>query len=363
MDRSVILIFLLSLFQLTNCQDMNKDKNSPSYNIQLSHTDNKFSVRPVKDSIITLERTVAHLPYGGSSGTWGNSGKGFTEQTGTPLGADIIYYSRSENAFYHLKASFQKEKIIDLAQRAYAMDESFSTNEPLEEYININKQSGFHKKYNQNNIAYKSFSDLIFGFAPKGTVIIWIGYGPNQTELGEYQADLVKNKDEIEKYEKLYQKTYRVSPELFEEMAREYYISDSSPEQWKLYRTRYNWKPQIKSENKGLKLFSLYSEYYNGEKETMLRPWINNPSEKERAVPREITFFWETSKGEAFEGRAFFNWKKTDEAFKKAGTRIILEFRIEQNNNNFEVLLNGQQLGIDSTRVFKSEREFKESYK
>jgi len=362
MDKYKIIIFLLSVFQLINCQDMKKEKITPSYNVQLSHSDNKHSVGPVEDSIITLEGISAHLPYGHSSGSWGMSGKGFTDQGGTPIGADVIYYADAENAFYHLKASFPKEKVEDWVQRAYAIDESKSS-VPMKQFINRRDEPDFHQKYNEYQIAYKRFSDLIFGFAPKGMVVVWFGYGPTQIELGEYQAERITNEADIKKYKEKYQRIYHVDPELFEELAKEYYLPDESPEKWKQYRARYNWYPKVTSANKGFKLFRIDTDYYNGERETMLRPWVENPAATERSVPKEIDFYWETGKGEAFEGRAFFNWETANEAFKKSGAQQQLEFKIAPDNNSFELLLNNTPFKADSLRVYKSVLKFKDSYK
>jgi len=91
---------------------------------------------------------------------------------------------------------------------------------------------------------------------------------------------------------------------------------------------------------------------------------VVHPKVEKRAVPSLITFFWETGKGEKFEGRAFFDWKKTNELFKSVddGNNEI-QIKIEANNSDFEVLINNQPLEMVNKRVFKTDREFKESYK
>ena len=59
----------------------------------------------------------------------------FTEQYGTPIGADIVYYATYEDKFYHLKAEFPVEKMKDLVSRAYAISYVRSHKEPLKPYI------------------------------------------------------------------------------------------------------------------------------------------------------------------------------------------------------------------------------------
>lgn len=364
MAKQKIIIILLSIFQLINCQDMNKEKTKVSYNVQLSHSDNKHAAQPIEDSIITLEGVKSNLPYGRSSGSWSKSGKGSTLQGGIPIGVDVIYYVRSENAFYHLIANFPKDKVLDFVQRAYAIEEPYSPKISLEKkFINRRDEPDYYKKYNDFTIAYKEFSELIFGFAPKGYVVVWFGYGPIQIELGEFQATKVTDKIKIKEYEVKYQKKYNVDPRIFDELEKEYCLPNESPEKWKQYRTNYKWVPSFASKNKGFKAFRMDLDYYNGERETILRPLIEKSVNEARALPKEISFFWETGENQAFEGAVFFDWSKTNEAFKKVSTDSKLELKIAEDNNSFEVLLNGEKLSVDSMRVYRSTFKFKDSYK
>ncbi len=110
-------------------------------------------------------------------------------------------------------------------------------------------------------------------------------------------------------------------------------------------------------------MFSINTDYYNGERDILLRPSVINPSVKEKAIPREINFFWETGKDEAFEGRIFINWEKANEEFENAEKNFKMNIKIAPNNNSLEVFLNIQPFKADSVRIYKSEKKFKESYK
>jgi len=353
MDKPLfkILFFLILLFQNISCQKM-KEEHLPEFQVEISSPDNNMIVTPVEDKIITLEGTSAALPYGSSSGTWGSSGKGWTEQYGTPIGADITYFSRYEDTFYHLKADFPMDKIKDYMKRAYAQKEAFLYEKPLEEY----KELGRGEKFSEAENPYNSFSTLVFGFAPKGMVVVWLRFRSVQIELGKFQAEIIKEDKDLEK------KFFSKLSVTREEMKKNRF-QDISAKEWDDYRTKYSWKPVISSENKNLKRFEMNIIYFNGEVEAILRPWIDNIPLKERAVPKEIAMHWETGKGEAFEGRAFFNWEATNEAFKKAGGKQQLDFKIAPDNNSFEVLLNNESLKADSLRVYKSDKTFKDSYK
>ena len=91
------IINVLLFIQLTQCQKM-RDKKM-AFQVEICSPSTKYRIEPVADKIKTLEGTPAGLPYGGSSGRWGDSGSGWTEQYGTPIGADITYYSPYEDAF------------------------------------------------------------------------------------------------------------------------------------------------------------------------------------------------------------------------------------------------------------------------
>ena len=98
--------------------------------------ENVYCVEFVRGDIITLEGIPATLPFGGSSGRWGDSGKSWTSQHGTPIGADVIYYAGYEDKFYHLKTDFSVEEMKKAVDTTY--------------------------QYYDDN--YEKFSGLIFGF-------------------------------------------------------------------------------------------------------------------------------------------------------------------------------------------------------
>jgi len=354
MDKALfkLLFFFILLTQNISCQKKMKEEKLPEFHIEISSPDNSLIVSPVEDKIITLEGIPATLPYGSSSGSWGSSGKGWTEQHGTPVGADIIYFSRYEDTFYHLKADFPADKIKDYMQRAYAQEESSLYTEPLQEYKNL----GRNEHYGSAENPYNSFSTLVFGFAPKGMVVVWLRYGFIQIELGKYQAEVVKDDKELEN------KFFSQLSVTREEMKKNRF-RDISSKEWENYRARYAWKPVIAYENETLRRFEMNIIYYNGEVEAMLRPWIDDIPVKERAVPKELNFTWETGKDQQFVGRAYFNWEKANETFRKAGKKRNLEFKIAPDNATFQILLNNEPFPVDSVRIFKTEREFHDSYK
>jgi len=297
-----IILFLLLALQNISCQEMNK---SPEFHVEISQPGNKYEITPIFDKIKTLEGTPAGLPYGSSSGRWGDSGSSWTEQHGTPIGADITYYSRYEDTYYHLDVDFPVDTIKDYMERAYSRKDDKEGETAAYKKLGRGFQLGGGK-------AYDSFSTLVFGFAPKGMVVVWLNFGNTRIELDRYQAKVITDKAEIAKAKEKYLRTYRISPERYDESQKEYFVPDASPKEWDNYRQRYHWRPVVSSTNPKFRLFEVLNYTYNGEKEGALRPWVLDIPYKERAIPSEMVFFWETGKQkqEQLNARAFFNWEK-----------------------------------------------------
>ena len=314
----------------------------PMYYVEICHPSNEYLVTPIHDSIITLEGRRASLPYGSTSGRWGDSGAMFTEQYGTPIGADIVYYARYEDKFYHLKAEFPVEKMKDLVSRAYAISYVRSHKEPLKPYIVTDERMVFSAYENP----YSSMTHLVFGFAPKGMVVVWIGYsGGARIEIGRFQAEEV---EDDEKYEEERFEYWNMSRE---KMRNKRYLPNASPEEWENYRNKYEWRPVFSSDNDTFFMLKSSTRYYNGEREYLLQPYILKAEYIKRAIPKEIQFFWRVG-GAQYEGRVFFKWEKMNKIFKEKGkTKNDIRFHINK-DNKIEVFLNDEPLEAESIRVY-----------
>ena len=314
----------------------------PMYYVEICHPSNEYLVTPIHDSIITLEGRRASLPYGSTSGRWGDSGAMFTEQYGTPIGADIVYYATYEDKFYHLKAEFPVEKMKDLVSRAYAISYVRSHKEPLKPYIVTDERMVFSAYENP----YSSMTHLVFGFAPKGMVVVWIGYdGGARIEIGKFQAEEVEDE---EKYEEERFEYWNMSRE---KMRNKRYLPNASPEEWENYRNKYEWRPVFSSDNDTFFMLKSSTRYYNGEREYLLQPYILKAEYIKRAIPKEIQFFWRVG-GAQYEGRVFFKWEKMNKIFKEKGkTKNDIRFHINK-DNKIEVFLNDEPLEVESIRVY-----------
>lgn len=102
---------MMFFLQLIQCQKKDNIMESlPKYNVQVCHPNPDYGIDLVSDKIKTLEGVHATLPYGGSSGRWGDSGKGWTEQYGTPIGADIVVLCWLRGYFLSFGCRFPSRK-------------------------------------------------------------------------------------------------------------------------------------------------------------------------------------------------------------------------------------------------------------
>jgi hypothetical protein len=338
---SILCIVLFT--QLTQCQMI---QSLPEFHVQICAPDNKYEITPIYDTIKTLEGVPAGLPYGSSSGGWGDSGKSWTAQKGTPIGADITYYSRYENVFYRLNVDFPIETVKDYMERAYSNGDD--QNDDTQQYKRLGRghESGGGEYFD-------SFSTLVFGFAPKGMVVVWLNFGLTRVELGRYQAQVITDTVVIEKTKKKYLAMYRLSSERYDEAAKEYFLPEASPARWDNYRNRYNWRPVVSSENPKFELIQIHNSCFNGEIENMFRPRVTNPDYKERAIPSEMRVVWLTGKTNAEKKQAYIylDWEKANAAFKDEGGKIDMQIKISK-DNEIKILLNGESFKADSIRVF-----------
>jgi hypothetical protein len=293
--------------------------------------ENIYCVEFVRGDILTLEGDTAHLPFGGSSGRWGDSGKSWTSQHGTPIGADVIYYTGYEDKFYHLKVDFPIEEMKKAMDITYRYDDD----------------------------TFVKFTGLIFGFAPQGMVVVWKEYMFFRIELGRYQAEVIKNDSKLE--EQLFRNWSMDRPAVKERD----FLPDASCAKWDMYRKRYTFRVKMENENPALRLFRYCFDNYNGEKDIVFMPPLPATAYYNRALPQILELDWETAVGESFRGNIFLNEKVIFEKFKNFKTEDKQEFeiKISKDNRTLELYLNHEPVEVDSVRIYEGSVSYKDSYR
>lgn len=353
--RRLFILIVLSQFNL-HCQ---MKTNLPEFNTEICHPNNNYEVTPVMDYITTLEGTPASLPYGSTSGQWGSSGKMWTKQKGTPIGFGITYYSYYENKYYEIQQDLEHDYMKEMTTRCYPISDKGEG--ALNEFITLQDYNNSYEEYRNT---YSPFSTLVFGFAPKGMVVVWICYANISIEVGRYTAHVLNDEKKIKECEAKLLSTYRIEPETHKELIESMSIPKASSQLWENYRIKYDWSFNVTSTNHNFRFLALDNDLYNGEFESLYRPFVSNPEVKKRAIPEILNIYWETGKNERYISRIFFNWDKTNEKLKASGIQDnFFNIKIKEDNSELSIDLNGKPIEVDSIRIYpNSHLRFRDSY-
>lgn len=351
----LITIILFFAYQLYS---KNGDGKMISYNVEITHPYSELRVEFVSDTIFTVEGRLAHIPYGGTSSDWGNSNVFFTEQYGTPKQVKIIYYSLYEDLFYDLDIDLPVERMKDLMDRVYAINESTHNNSEMKEFIRLSEYPNYEEEFNRYNHSYSAVSDFVLGFSPKGIVTIWLRYTKVQKLIGQYKASPIE-KDE------------KVAEEFFSQMAvgrkegkELFYLNEEIPDIWSDYLYSSKWKIEPNVANEHLRVLEIDISYFNKEYERLLRQWLLEDKIKERGIPKNIIVTWESAKDEGYYASIFYDWETTLSTFKKS-ERIedkSFKFSIGEDNKTIKTYLGNQEVTYDSIQIFKSDQLYRDSY-
>ena len=346
MDKFLNIFVILLLTQTISCQKM---KEIPTWkpsmcNPLYSNTDERFSVQIGPNEITTLEGIEAALPGLRSSGYWGDSGGSFSDLQGTPIAADVTYFSNHEDKFYRVKMDFGQQFMEKAVAEIHYSSESDMYNENQAE-LGGGLKGGFDK--------------MIFGFAPEGMVVVWRGYGAYRIELGRYQAEVVADDKDLEK---------NMFPD--DGMSRADVVAmyvmpePVTSEKWDKYRKRFNIKFEIISENKGFKLFEVDTENFNGEYFYEFRPKILKQEYENRALFRKIHLSWETGMGEVYASDIFFSEKILYDVFQniKPEQTNDLKIKIAADNSSLVVFLNNEPINTEASRIWQHKFSYRDSY-
>ena len=351
---ALLALFLLvkNYFAITEYNYKNTDNWNTWVCIPKCSDDKKrFSIDILKDELYTAKDDTLYISTSDYEEWGSNYGEDDNNNYGLPKKADIIYFSEYEDKFYEVKIDFNPDYLKKAFKEIHYSNES----DIYDDFAKANREAKGH------------FNGLVFGFAPKGFVVVWMVYGNfYRKELGKFQAIIVKGDKKYD--EKI------ISDHYHEEMTRKEiretnFIPNISSKKWNDYHKRYNLKIETVSENKGFKIFEKELENYNGESLYEFRPEILNQTYSSKALPKNISVYWETGLNQKFQGNLFFNEKELFEKFKdsKPTDNQDLQIKIAKNNVSIEVLLNNEPLKMDSIRIWGMaqgvETVYKESYK
>jgi hypothetical protein len=275
-----------------------------------------------------------------------------------PVRLNVIWVSFRERCLYEIDCALDYDKMLDLFNEGF-QDSAFFFN-----------KNGTYKKVTYNIIQA--------GFLPGGGVVVWVGAGGKQVEIGRYQGHKTtvsqKEIDGLDNHDQLYfsQDYYTsilnnpkvVPPEMQEALKNKPIPFDL----WDTYREKYSWKPTFISKQEGWSLIDYYMEMYNGEKEELFDQSLVKNEFIKRAIPKLINIGWRDKTGQNYSGTLRFDEKEIFDAFAEIfkdnkNAEAEIEFRVNIPNNYVVAFLkgNGKEIGINlktKVEVFAADTKY-----
>lgn len=282
-----------------------------------------------------------YIPCSGVSHTgWGYSGSLHTQGEdlkAVPVRLEVTWASFLENKFYKGNWDLPVDKIKKLFKEGTV---NWRTNEK------------------------ESYSSVVVGLAPGGVAVVWLYGNDQQVEIGRFQAKetTVAMKDYVPGNPTISQEEYfnmsSSVPEAYENMKAKGIPFGI----WDTYRKKYNWK--TKTEIPGHVLKNVTMEMYNGEEETLFNQSVIENPFKERAVPRLISYQFESKNGTqtVFEVK-YFDEDEIFSLFKNADENqpieIILKMNEDLSNRKLVLRQNDKEIPIrkiDTDNMWKTKK-------
>ncbi|WP_443937013.1 DUF2931 family protein [Pedobacter sp. MW01-1-1] len=250
----------------------------------------------------------------GNSG-WGSLGSSMSNGMKTiPNYLHVIWVSYAEKVFYEIDTPIDYDKMIELFNKGY-----YSPS------MNRSKPQPRHENYDT----------IVVGFAPGGTVVVWLSGVGRQIEIGRYQGKkVVIPQEEINALPSGPHKNM-FDPEYQHDILYNFGIVPLEVVKanegkaipygiWDTYRKKYNWKLEIQLPNEK-KLKDVGLKYYNGEHDELfgttliekytIEDLFKFDFKQKRAIPFYIDFSW-TDEQEEY-GSVEFNEQEIFKAFEE----------------------------------------------
>jgi hypothetical protein len=293
---------------------------------------------------------IGLMSGGYTCGSWGGTGASMIigDEKRIPSELSITWVANAEKKSYKVETKLPKDTMLQLFREGW---------EELI-YARTRKEA---KKYN-------TYSEIIFGMAPGGMLVIWLQGEGRSIEIGRYQgietevlADDYYNvqnpKDtrgltQQQFYEQLYNDTDAVSIAAKKEIET-YGISSKK---WDDYRKKYNWKVTMEYANKDTKTEGLLFECFNGESEVLEIQYLTQHTYKQRAVIKECRGVRWMYKNRFFTTNLKFNEAEITNAFTTMGgangkTQFELVCKIPADNRQLQFVLRNATQEIKLEKV------------
>ncbi|WP_164875558.1 DUF2931 family protein [Apibacter sp. HY039] len=288
---------------------------------------------------------------------WGSEGRSMSDGKKTvPNHLHVIWLSYAEDCFYEVDTDIDYEKMVKLFKQGYYTPSSSAS-----------RPEPFKEKYNR----------IIVGFAPGGTVVVWLAGVGRQIEIGSYQGKKATiPQDQIDQldypikniFDPEYRKNILKNPGIVPKEIQEENKTQPIPfGLWDSYRKKYNWKASFKLPDNGISKKIIFY-YYNGEREILfgqseINKYVDIPSElkwnnlKKPPIPKELKISW-LNNNILYVGEIAFNEKEIFSAFEEVFRehpegKAELIIRVNNAQDDASILLsgNGKEIWIKDSVI------------
>ncbi|KFF23420.1 DUF2931 family protein [Chryseobacterium vrystaatense] len=362
MNKSIQYLLSLLFFIQISCQekkDHKKTKAMTKYEwLDATSAPLGYPVDVYRGGLESSDGEFTSLYSGTTGGSWGEANRGMSNGIkSVPDHLHVIWVSYAEKIFYEIDTDIDYDKMYALFQKGYLVPSTSKDNpQPRKE----------------------NYDQIIVGFAPGGTVVVWLSGAGRQIEIGKYQGKKIEiPKSEIDalspgpqknmfdaEYQRKVMHEFGIVPK---EVAQANEGKSIPYKLWDTYRQRYNWRTVFEFPNKGI---TDEVDYYllNGENEflfgdTQIKEYKNIPEElkwnspKERAVPQKIYFSWFEDK-EIYEGTISFDQHEITKAFEslskensKNEIKIVVRVNELRNFASVQLEKGGQQIWLKNNKI------------
>jgi hypothetical protein len=334
----LMLIFSFALLGVTgsSCQSK-KMEEKYDWSGTLSAPE-EYPIEVYAGSLVAKDYTQNFKNWGVIKSGWGDESGTVVagpEKKDLPESLSITWFSFIERKFYILRSELPKEKIAALFKEGYTND--------------LNK--------------HKTYTNIVIGLAPGGTVVVWLTAPGKEVEVAHFKARQTTIDPESipddSKY--MFRKGYVetvlsdplvVTPQIKDKIAANGYPELSNYDE--NYRIKYNWKPQFELPD-GAKAKSFSYALYNGEMDKLFGDRFDKNEVSPKAVPRHCSFYWSYIATNEQHGVKVisFDEKEIMDAFKNVGSaNIQFLFKVAHDNTVFISLkTDNKQIELKKTVV------------
>lgn len=275
--KTIKTITLGLLTLVISCKNLNSKKEEKmeeekfSWGVTVTNPDG-YAVEIHSGYIANDKAPIASFANLGSiDQSWDHEGDGISGGEGIPTNFSLTWLSYADKKFWKAQGKLPADKIEALFKEGYMHTDMTDVRSKI------------------------TYNKLVFGLAPGGRVVVWLGGKDQRVELASFQAEVAKvdigqfwrNPDYLSE-EKQYDLFYSyLKPE-----TQAYIKANGLPiGKWEKYRKRYNYRFVSKHYKPSVKeLFDRDLMYYNGEQEILQEGELDKY--KLKAIPYKVRFYY-----------------------------------------------------------------------